>query len=253
MTENARDELVQELEQLLVSVMDTAEEALDRAEQRREAEIKTVTLNLLRERHAEQQEQSRRMTMLNSRMSDLQTKLSELPRQHRDALSDQVSELASLVRLSLDGGRDRPQAREELDRWIELRWGHADDKKVKTDRNRILDFLDFAGDRPVNRYRYSDFQSFVNLLARVPANYSKLPRFRDMSRQQAADYNDTLPPDKRHSTLAGTAIESNYLSPLRMFFAAMSTEHEFRNPTRGHEGAYPTDSQGIGRTPTLHG
>lgn len=76
-------------------------------------------------------------------------------------------------------------ASEELKRWtIDIRKGHAADKKVRTDRNRIADFLDFAGDRPVNKYRYSDFQSFANLLARVPANYMKEPATRDMTRQE---------------------------------------------------------------------
>ena len=44
------------------------------------------------------------------------------------------------------------------------------------DSNRIRDFVDFAGNRPVNRYRYSDFQSLANLLARLPANYMKDPQ-----------------------------------------------------------------------------
>lgn len=51
-----------------------------------------------------------------------------------------------------------------------------------------------------------------------------------MTRQEAADYNDSLPPSRRYETLAGKAIDSNYFSPLRMFFPVMAAEHEFRSP-----------------------
>jgi hypothetical protein len=58
----------------------------------------------------------------------------------------------------------------------------------------------------------------------------KNPRIRHMTRQEAADYNDSLPPARRYETLAGKAIDTNYLSPLRMFFRSMAAEHEFRSP-----------------------
>lgn len=51
-----------------------------------------------------------------------------------------------------------------------------------------------------------------------------------MTRQEAADYNDSLPPLRRLETLSATAIDSNYFSPLRMFFRAMAAEHDFRSP-----------------------
>jgi hypothetical protein len=68
------------------------------------------------------------------------------------------------------------------------------------------------------------------VLARVPANYVKDPRLKGMTRQQVADHKDGLPPHLRQDTLATTAIVSNYFSPLRMFFQAMASEHEFRSP-----------------------
>lgn len=225
-----KDELIEELQAMLLSALDNADATIQALEKSRELEVKSVTLNLLTERLAEQEEFGQRMEMLNGRMNGLVETIKRLPARERDALSDQVTELSALVRQSLAGGPDRPLALAELERWTELRWGHADDKKVRTDRNRITDFVDFAGNRPVNRYRYSDFQGFANLLARTPSNYSKEPRLRNMTRQQAADYNDSLPPDRRFDRLSETAIDSNYFSPLRMFFGAMAAEHEFRNP-----------------------
>jgi hypothetical protein len=45
-----RDDLVEELQALLLNVINTADEALEAAEPRRQAEVKAVTLNLLTER-----------------------------------------------------------------------------------------------------------------------------------------------------------------------------------------------------------
>lgn len=250
MADTVRGDLVEELQGLLLNVMNTADEALEAAERRREAEVKAVTLNLLAERLKEQQEFGKRMEVLNGGMKGLQATVASLPKQQRDALFAQVSELAGLVRQSLDGGPERPRLLAELERWIELRWGHAADKKVRTDRNRIKDFVAFAGDRPVNKYRYSDFQGFANLLARVPADYSKDPRIRNMSRQEAAEYNDRLPPARRYETLAGKAIDTNYFSPLRMFFQAMAAEHEFRSPLADIRITIPADAkESIERSP----
>jgi hypothetical protein len=184
MTENARDDLIEELHELLISVLDSSEAALESAEKRRKLELEAVTLNLLTERATEQHRMHANLSALNGRMEGIQESVSKLPKRARDRVAEQVAELSDLVRQSLDSGPERPVASAELKRWIELRDGHAADKKVRTDRNRITDFLEFAGDRPINKYRYSDFQSFANLLARVPADYMKERRIRHMTRQE---------------------------------------------------------------------
>ena len=157
MTENARDDLIEELHELLISVLDSSEAALESAEKRRKLELEAVTLNLLTERATEQHRMQANLSALNGRMEGIQESISKLPKRSRDRVAEQLAELSNLVRQSLDGGPDRPTASEELKRWIEIRKGHAADKKVRTDRNRITDFLNFAGDRPVNKYRFSDF------------------------------------------------------------------------------------------------
>lgn len=92
-----------------------------------------------------------------------------------------------------------------------------DEKKIKTDYNRINDFCEFAGNKPVNKYSYFDFQKWSNLLVRVPQNHNKIPEIREMTRQEAAEYNERLPLKKRLPTLTEKTIDTNYLSPLRIF------------------------------------
>lgn len=65
----------------------------------------------------------------------------------------------------------------ELERWIELRWGHAADKKVRTDRNQIKDFADFAGNRPadniairISKASRTCWRAFLPTIARTHAS-----------------------------------------------------------------------------------
>ncbi len=250
MTDDARDDLIEELHGLLLSVLDSSEKALESAEQRRKNELHTLELNLLVERSMEQQHFGKRLQALKGGMENLKSAVARLPKPQRGGLEQEIGELTKLLRQSLDGGPIRPPASQELKRWIEIRVGHAADKKVRTDRNRITDFLNFAGDRPVNKYKYSDFQSFANLLARVPADYMKDPRIRHMTRQEAADYNDGLSPARRFETLSGKAIDANYFSPLRMFFRTMAAEHEFHSPLSDISVTIPVDAkESVERSP----
>lgn len=147
------------------------------------------------------------------------------------ALQSQVLSLSGKVDTSLDGGHVRPLLSEELDRWTAIRRGtQIGEKKVTTDFNRITDFMHFAGDKPVNKYVFSDFQTWSNLLVRVPQNHIKLPAIREMTREEAADYNDHLPSRKRLPTLTEKTIDTNYLSPLRTFFRDIAADNQFRSP-----------------------
>jgi len=132
-----------------------------------------------------------------------------------EALSNKIADLGKSVELVLDGGHLGPLLSVALEEWIRIRGGLAlDPKKVDTDYNRVKDFITFAGDKPINKYGYLDFQSFANMLAHVPAKYSVKPEFRGMTQAEAMRHNDGLPPAKRHKTLTAKTIESNYLSPL---------------------------------------
>lgn len=150
---------------------------------------------------------------------------------HIVALQSRLEELASRVQTQLDGGPPRPLMSVLLAEWTEIRFGlEVDDKKVRTDHNRITDFIEFAGDRPVNKYSFFDFQRWSNLLVRLPHSYSKLPETRNLSREEAADYNDALPSDARLPVLTKKTIETNYISPLNTFFYDVAAEHSFRSP-----------------------
>lgn len=245
-----KDELIAELQKMLIGSMVAAERIKAEADRRREVEVKALTLNFVIEQVAEQHDMERRLHAVGAGIQGLRDRISTLPTDHRHTMGAQLAQLSALVKQSLDGGPERPLLLDELDRWIELRAGHAADKKIKTDRARILDFVAFAGNKPVNRYRHSDFQAFANLLARVPSGYTKEPRLRDMTRQAAADYNDSLPPNRRFPTLAAAAIEANYFSPLNMFFKAMAADHEFRSPLADFGVTIPTTAkESVQRSP----
>ncbi|WP_435269710.1 site-specific integrase, partial [Shinella sp. BE166] len=148
-----------------------------------------------------------------------------------EALSAKIASLNSAVEIMLDGGRPGPLLSVALEDWFSVRSGLGiDQKKIDTDYNRVKDFIGFSGDKPINKYRFLDFQSFANLLARVPASYSVKPEFRGMTQVQAVFHNDNLPLHKQHKTLTGKTIETNYLSPLNMIFHDMCAHHGFTSP-----------------------
>jgi integrase len=158
-----------------------------------------------------------------------------------DALSDKLETLSMAVETMLEGGKAGPLMSKALEWWhheIRLPLGLSGSKN-DTDYNRLKDFMAFAGDKPVNRYRFSDFQKFAALLATVPTNYAKYPAFKGMSQEEAADYNDTLEPKERLPCLASGTIKDTYFSPIRMFFKDVGAEHGFRSPLFDNEIKIP--------------
>jgi len=148
------------------------------------------------------------------------------------ALSEKIASLNAAVQTTLDGGYVRPLMSVALHEWhneIRLQQGIAGDK-TDTDYKRLSDFIKFAGDQPVNKYKFFDFQKFKNLLAAVPSNYNKIPALRGSTREEAAEYNRNLPPDERLPTLSVTTIEANYFSPLQVFFQDIAAQYDFRSP-----------------------
>lgn len=149
-----------------------------------------------------------------------------------DSLSQRMESLSVAVESMLEGGAPGPLMSEALEWWhheIRLPLGLSG-SKTDTDYNRLKDFMAFAGDKPVNRYRFADFQQFASLLAVVPANYVKYPAFKGMSQEEAADYNETLPPKEQLACLAAGTIKDTYFSPIRMFFKDVGAQHGFRSP-----------------------
>jgi integrase len=149
-----------------------------------------------------------------------------------ESMKQHLMALNQSVETSLNGGFERPLMSVAIEEWhreIRLKEG-IQEKKTDTDYNRLQDFIEFAGDRPVNKYKFYDFQKFKNLLAVVPSNYNKIPALHGMTREEAAEYNLKLPQDDRLETLSTTTIEANYFSPLQVFFQDMAAQHDFKSP-----------------------
>ncbi|WP_149338673.1 site-specific integrase [Neorhizobium sp. P12A] len=233
-----RDALIVELQGQLEAMADQFREYRTNSERLLAFEIENARLSGENEVLARVVPIGEHLAAVADGMEALETKVRSLPRKQQtdveDALALLQSQMVSLsqkVQMSLDGGPTRPLLSEVLEDWTEVRNGFGiDPKKINTDRNRILDFIEFAGDKPANKYSYYDIQRFANLLVRVPGNYSKIPEIKGKPRQDAADYNDRLPADQRLPTLSAKSIEDNYLSPLRVLFRDVAAEHSFRSP-----------------------
>jgi integrase len=239
MNTDPRDAIIAELTAQLDTLIDGFEQYKATAEQLRENAVKATRLEAENSHLKEMGQMSEHLELIAEGMETLEAKVSRLPKEAIGAdvgstlanLQTQILTLSRQVQLSLDGGPVRPLLSEALEDWTEIRNGFGiDPKKITTDRNRILDFIEFAGDKPANKYSYYDIQRFANLLVRVPGNYSKIPQIKGKPRQDAADYNDRLPADQRLPTLSVKSIEDNYLSPLRGLFRDVAAEHSFRSP-----------------------
>ncbi|WP_141514294.1 tyrosine-type recombinase/integrase [Rhizobium sp. M1] len=250
-TADPRDVIIAELQRQLAEVMDVARQTMEAGEQamaaqdslhvaeleRQASEIRIAALE--RENALRHGVNAVYSSFMDTQATVLQTL--EKAKAERDVtsvtpklevLSEKIASLNAAVELSLGGGYDRPLMSIALDQWhreIRVNQGIAE-KKTDTDYNRLTDFVTFAGDRPINKYRFFDFQKFANLLAVVPSNYNKIPELRGKTREEAATYNASLSADERLETLSITTIETNYFSPLQVFFQDVAAEYEFRSP-----------------------
>lgn len=161
-----------------------------------------------------------------------------------------MSSLSDMMRQMLPGAAKGPLLSVTVADWINLQTNKGTDpRRVRTLEARIENFIGFAGDKPVDTYTFSDFQTFANVLVRVPENWSKRRETKTGTLAQAADYNDSLPERRRASTLTGASIESNYLSPLRGIFAYLSAEYRFQNPLSAPVAISSTATGSVTREP----
>lgn len=167
-------------------------------------------------------------------------------------MRDDITAVKESVDQSLEGGFAGPLTSDALEDWhhnIRLKEG-INVKKTTTDYNRINDFIAFAGDHPVNKYKFDQFQKYAIMLAAVPSNYNKKPDLRDMSLEEVSTYNQNLSDNERLETLSAKTIETNYLSPLRVFFKDMGNQYEFTSPVVDNKFRLPTFTKGtIDRKP----
>ncbi|MEP4149712.1 MAG: site-specific integrase [Lentilitoribacter sp.] len=163
-----------------------------------------------------------------------------------ESLTSMVSEIKESVDQNLETEIKRPLTTDALEDWhhnIRLKEG-INAKKTTTDYNRIKDFIAFAGDQSVNKYKFDQFQKYAIMLAAVPSNYNKKPDLRDMSLEEVSAYNQNLSDNERLETLSAKTIETNYLSPLRVFFKDMGNQYEFTSPVVDNKFRLPTFTKG---------
>lgn len=230
-----RDALIRELESMLIQSMADAEAAADDAEHRRRTDLEALELRLLTDRHQEQRKAAAFLSEASERIRTIHEAVKAAPRgasaPRLASLEAQMSGLADMMRQMLPGTARGPLLSDTLAEWIALQASKGTDpRRVRTLEARVRNFIGFAGDKPVDSYTFSDFQTFANVLVRVPENWSKRAETKNGNLEQAADYNDSLPERRRVSTLTGASIESNYLSPLRGIFTYLSAQYRFQNP-----------------------
>lgn len=234
-SDDPRDDLIRELEGMLIQSMADAEAIADAAEQRRRADLEAQELRLLTDRHQEQRKTAAFLSEASKRIRTIHEAVKSTPRDagtgRLASLEAQVSGLAEMMRQILPGASKGPPLSEKITEWITLQTKKGTDpKRVRTLEARVRNFMDFVGDKPIDSYTYSDFQTFANILVRVPENWSKRKETKDLGFEGAAAYNESLPESRRAETLAGSGIEANYLSPLRGIFGYLSAEYKFLNP-----------------------
>ncbi len=262
-----RDAIIAELKRMIDDLMDDARrtaEITDKVMEQQErvhAVEMEVQINRVREHALERENGFRRevnavyasyvetqttvLGALHAAKTRIEAKESDPINSQFAALFAKIESLGAAVGTVLDGGALRPLMSVALEEWhTDVRLGQGiGQKKTDTDYNRIKDFIEFAGDRPVNKYRYFDFQKYANVLAKVPSNYNKIPEIRDKSRLEAARYNDALPIDDRLPTLSVTSIDTNYFSPLRTFFKNVAANYDFRSPLADVEIIFSKDAK----------
>lgn len=231
-----RDEIIAELNEQLDGLLEQFREYQEKSERRLAVEVQSARLSGQNDAMTLLQPVGAQLGMLADGMQAIEKKVRSLPKKAQEDAADaltsmqmQMAALAEKVQMSLDGGPPRPLMSECLETWTKARRDtDIDSKKVDTDYNRISDFIRFAGDKPVNKYGFLEFQNWSSLLTRVPANLSVRPEFKGKTHQQAADYNDKRKvPSKK---MTATTIETNYFSPLKIFFRQMAAHHDFTSP-----------------------
>ncbi|MEP3198777.1 MAG: tyrosine-type recombinase/integrase [Lentilitoribacter sp.] len=189
---------------------------------------------------------ARVLAMLTTVNSKRHAQKAEAEKSQIESLTEQLAAMKVSLDQNLETEIKRPVTSDALEDWhhnIRLKEG-INVKKTTTDYNRINDFIAFAGDQPVNKYKFDQFQKYAIMLAAVPSNYNKKPDLRDMSLEDVSTYNQNLSDNERLETLSAKTIETNYLSLLRVFFKDMGNQYEFTSPVVDNKFRLPTFTKG---------
>lgn len=247
MTADIRDAIIAELTEMVEALIANSHEIAVLHEKHLAIERQKTEVRMLLDESKRQKVLGAKLKNLGETIADVQPRINQVIEKQRrndkppeelaalelvmkrfNAMSEQFADLSAKVDTSIEG-TPRPLASKALENWTEVRrTTKVDPKKVTTDYNRIRDFIAFAGDKPMDKYTFLEFQRWSNLLSRVPKNMSVVPQLKGKTHQQAADHNDKL--KKPRETMTTKTIETNYFSPLKHFFRQMAAEHRFQSP-----------------------
>jgi len=122
----------------------------------------------------------------------------------------------------------KPLFSQIADEYIAMRIGSdgPDHKDIKYLELRKRVFLEIVGDKPVDTYKQSDLQLFVNELQFWPANVTKRTDFGGRSIREILDLNR----DRHLQPLSRKTAEDGYVQNIRTMFRHGCTEHDYRYP-----------------------
>ena len=76
--------------------------------------------------------------------------------------------------------------------WITSKSKKWPEKTRKSRESQIRNFIDFAGDKPIDQYNKKHIRDFLKALECLPANWKKLKALRDLSISNAAKKSQNL-------------------------------------------------------------
>ena len=241
--EDSRDELIRELQQALgvaEEIMAAQEESLTSVEKRAEVRHLVEVASILKE----SSDRYARFTALAPQISAAIGEL-ESYRQKYGSLDQGVTDLSAVMAMlqGLTAATQRIDLRTEKAevkplkllsegvedylavKRLELMVNGEESKYTKSQiRNAVNTFIGYAGDKPANEYKASDFIDFQTFLARVPTNWNKKPMFRGLTIREVAEKNSKLKPPLK--TMTGTTIVRNYMTALRGCFKMLCQDEE---------------------------
>ncbi|MEP5418343.1 MAG: hypothetical protein ABJP89_17255 [Lentilitoribacter sp.] len=118
---------------------------------------------------------ARVLAMLTTVNSKRHAQKAEAEKSQIESLTEQLAAMKVSLDQNLETEIKRPVTSDALEDWhhnIRLKEG-INVKKTTTDYNRINDFIAFAGDQPVNKYKFDQFQKYAIMLAAVPSTIIK--------------------------------------------------------------------------------
>jgi len=147
-------------------------------------------------------------------------------------LLEQLAALLKEAKVVKSGGK-APRLGECIEDYVAAKRRRGIDAKfARSIRNRLADFIAFAGDKPLDDYAFSDLQGFADMLANLPTNWMKKDLFKDLSLKEAAEKHRQLLEEGRHPLpcFGRKTIKDNYVGIVRTAFGELCVKHDCRNP-----------------------